>query len=102
MKYKMQDLARAACRGEPPPVAPINRAKYFMLARLYEQYRRGKLPKPDAASLKGLVLDYERLDKPTRIALLDSFIESWGAEDLQQYTSEIKELSKLYLKETLS
>ena len=95
----MEDIVRAAYTGEPPPTDPFERAQYYMLQRLYSLYRRGKLPKPDAAHLKGLVLDYRRLDKPTRLVLLDSFIKSWSAEDLHRYKPEIKAVSKIYLEE---
>ena len=93
------NIARAAYRGGPPPKGPLERAQYYMLRRLYELHGRGTLPKADAAHLKGLVLDWEKLPSPARRELLDAFIGSWGGEDLRRFTPEIKELSKLYVKE---
>lgn len=99
MRSKNGSLSRAAYRGEPPPADPLDRAQYFMMQRLYRLYERGALPKEDAAHLKGLVLGYEKLDSPIRLDLLDSFLESWGNEDLQGFRAEIKAISAIYLEE---
>lgn len=70
-----------------------------MLRRLYDLHRHGKMPKENGANLKKLVLGYETLCTKDRTALLDTFLESFANENLFGFKPEIKELSKLYLKE---
>ncbi len=95
----MDDLARAAFKGEPPPPDPLGRAQYYMMQRLYELHRRGTLSKANASYLKGLVLNYGEMGKLSRRELIDSFIGSWSREDLQRFKPEIKALSLIYLEE---
>lgn len=94
---KHTDIGTLAYRGEPPPADPLKRAQFYMMQRLYELHRRGKLPVEDGSYLKKLVLGFDELDNPARLKLLDTFIESWSSEDLQKYESEIKSVSRLYL-----
>lgn len=95
------DIALLAYRGDPPPDGTLERAQYYMCARLYQLHERGKLPKSNAANLKRMVLNFENLRRETQRELLDSFLKSWGKEGLHGFKTEIKSISKLYLKEKL-
>ena len=76
----------------------LQAAQYWMLHRIYERFRVGKLPKEDGQALKTMILAYDQLSADDRRLLLDSFIESWS-DNPQTHFTAIKAVSKLYLEE---
>ena len=89
-------IAKMAHSGKEPPADPLECALYHMFRRIYELHQRGEITKEDGAYLKKRVLDFDSLDEPGRLHLIDLFIESWSRDGPQKYKAEIKAVSAIH------